>query len=156
MVRQVEMVDSLKSNGTQDKDDKVSGETCCVSISSNQNGTPLANAELVHLESNQKCIEEVQSTPASEALQNCLTLLYKRRQEVVIFPCFLAITIIHWEKYMEKEKENNSKPPPLPLPTKASYPTRLRPLSKPHFGPLSQVGDLLSSCYIWNGLGNQL
>ncbi|XP_022887953.1 uncharacterized protein LOC111403618 [Olea europaea var. sylvestris] len=79
---EVEMVDSLKSNGTQDKDDKVSGETCCVSISSNQNGTPLANAELVHLESNQKCIEEVQSTPASEALQNCLTLLYKRRQEV--------------------------------------------------------------------------
>lgn len=122
MVRQVEMVDSLKSNGTQDKDDKVSGETCCVSISSNQNGTPLANAELVHLESNQKCIEEVQSTPASEALQNCLTLLYKRRQEVVIFPCFFTITIIHWEKYIEKEKEKNSKPhlclsplkPPIP------------------------------------------
>lgn len=103
---EVEMVDSLKSNGIQDRDGKVSGENFYVSIPSNQSGIPLANAELVPLETN-KCIEEVQNTSASEALQNCFTLLYRRRQEVYSQICRKEDELALYEGNIERIRDGS-------------------------------------------------
>ncbi|KAL2468885.1 uncharacterized protein Fot_50461 [Forsythia ovata] len=102
---EVEMVDSLKSNGIRDRDGKVSGENCYVTISSNQNGIPLASSEPVPFEPNNKNIEEVQNTPASEALQNALTLLYRRRHEVYSQLCSMEDELILYEGNIERIRD---------------------------------------------------
>ncbi|KAL2507985.1 uncharacterized protein Fot_31632 [Forsythia ovata] len=73
--------------------------------SSNQIGIPLANTELVGLEPNKKDIEEVQNAPASESLQNALTLLYRERQEVYSQICSTEDELALYEGNIEKIRD---------------------------------------------------
>ncbi|KAL2508680.1 uncharacterized protein Fot_32327 [Forsythia ovata] len=76
-----EMVDSLMSNGIQEKDGKVP------------------------LEPNNECIEEVKITSASEALQNALILLYRRRQELYSQICSMGDELALHEGNIERIRD---------------------------------------------------
>ncbi|KAK6142716.1 hypothetical protein DH2020_023064 [Rehmannia glutinosa] len=76
---------NLKSYNAQRRDDKVVSENKGdVTILCDQNVINAASNQLVQFEAKTKSDIELQSVSASEELQNALSLLYRKRQELVI------------------------------------------------------------------------
>ncbi|KAI3449256.1 hypothetical protein Pfo_005921 [Paulownia fortunei] len=93
----VDMVDSLKSFHTQCRDEKISGDKGDVTISCNQKGIAATRSELVQFEAKTKYNVEVQRVSASEELQNALSLLYRKRQELYSQICNMEDTLALYE-----------------------------------------------------------
>ncbi|KAL0373790.1 UNVERIFIED_CONTAM: hypothetical protein Sradi_3294700 [Sesamum radiatum] len=88
-------VDPLKSNDTQCRDEKVSGDKGDVAISCNQ--VAATGNQIVQFEAKIAQNLEVQSSAVSEDLQNALALLCRRRQELYSGICNMEDTLALYE-----------------------------------------------------------
>ncbi|KAK6142731.1 hypothetical protein DH2020_023079 [Rehmannia glutinosa] len=83
LMKSGEYVGLLKSHNAQRRDDKVVSENKGdVTISCDQNVIDAASNQLVQFEAKTKSDIKLQSVSASEELQNALSLLYRKRQEL--------------------------------------------------------------------------
>ncbi|KAK4415855.1 hypothetical protein Salat_2692900 [Sesamum alatum] len=100
----VDMVEPLKSNDTQCRDAKVSGDKGHLTMSCNQ--VAATGNQLVQFEAKIAHNLDVQSSAVSEDLQNALALLYRRRQELVHEYTFLHLEICNMEDTLALYEDN--------------------------------------------------